>query len=212
MAFNYQTLKKLTNAAVITDEVKTADIGNSEVKAGKIGNNQVTAAKIGTGAVGLNTDTTTGTLPTNRGGSGLTSIGSSGQMLRTNSSGNGLEWTANFGIVRQVAYTGSTTWYRQSGTRYIHVQCMAGGGGGGGHGESGGAGGYSEEIINVNSISNVYCTIGGGGGGTYYAGGAGNGGSSSFGPYLSAGGGYGAIGRRPTGRHQQHETDCNGNQ
>ena len=36
MAFNYQTLKKLTNAAVIADEVKTADIGSLEVKSGKI--------------------------------------------------------------------------------------------------------------------------------------------------------------------------------
>ena len=152
MAFNYQTLKKLTATAVIANEIKTADIGNSEVKSGKIGNNQVTSGKIGTGAVGLNTDTTTGTLATNKGGSGITSIGSSGNMLRTNSSGNGLEWVNNFGIVRQAVYTGSTTWYRQSGTRYIHVQVCGGGGGGGGHGESGGAGGYSEEIIDVTGI------------------------------------------------------------
>ena len=75
MAFNYQTLKKLTNAAVIADEVKTADIGSLEVKSGKIAANSISSAKIGTGAVGLNTDTTTSTLPTNKGGSGITSIG-----------------------------------------------------------------------------------------------------------------------------------------
>ena len=58
-------------------------------------------------------------------------------------------------------FTSSGTWNRPADVKYIKVQVIGGGGAGGGHGEGGGAGGYSEEVINVESISSVYCTISG---------------------------------------------------
>ena len=90
-------------------------------------------------------------------------------------------------------WTGNGTWNRPSGVKYIHVRLNGGGGGGAGHGESGGAGGYAERVMSVANISSVGISIGGGGGGTWYFNRGGDGGSTSFGPYMSAGGGHGAA-------------------
>ena len=97
MAFNYQTLKKFTNEAIVADGVTTADIGNLEVKTGKIAPNAITSVQIGTGAVDMASNTVSGTLPGSQGGSGITSIGSSTQVLRTTSGGSSLEWADSFG-------------------------------------------------------------------------------------------------------------------
>ncbi len=46
-----------------------------------------------------------GTLPTTRGGTGLTSLGSAGQAIKVNSSGNGLEYGAAGGMVKLYEYS-----------------------------------------------------------------------------------------------------------
>ena len=90
-------------------------------------------------------------------------------------------------------FNSSGTWVKPAGISKILVRLVGGGGGGSGHGESGGAGGYSEKIIDVSSISTVNVTIGTGStSGTYYSGNGGAGGTTSFGSYLSATGGNGA--------------------
>ena len=95
-------------------------------------------------------------------------------------------------------FTGSGTWNKPTGVRFIKVQVQGGGGGGSGHGESGGAGGYSERVIDVTSVSSVSVSVSGEVNGTYYSGAGDNGGGSSFGSYCSAGGGFGAN------RNNQH--------
>ena len=118
--------------------------------------------------------------------------GQSGKFLSND--GSSMQWAAGGGenIQSLQVWTGNGTWNKPSGVKYIHVRVQGGGGGASGHGESGAAGGYSERVLDVNSIGSVGISIGGGGGGTWYFGHGGDGGSSSFGPYLSAGGGHGA--------------------
>ena len=117
-----------------------------------------------------------------------------GKVLQTD--GTNLSWlggiTSGGNIVSMQVFTGSGTWTRPAGVRYIKVQIVGGGGGASGHGESGGAGGYSEKVIDVTSISSVYVSISGEANGSYYYSIGGRGGSSSFGNYLSASGGHGA--------------------
>ena len=120
-----------------------------------------------------------------------------GKTLQVNNAGTAVEY-GETGAVSCQTFSASGTWNKPNGIRYVRVQLVGGGGGGGGHGESGGAGGYSEKIIDVRSISSVTVTIGQGGGGTTYHNAGGNGGTTSFGSHLSAGGGYGAI------RHFSH--------
>jgi hypothetical protein len=197
MAFNYQTLKKLTNEALEDLTVNSGDLATSAVTTAKIADNTITADELATGSVNLGSSITTGGLPFSKGGTGLTAVGGAYQALTVNSSNNGFTF-ADTGIRRMVVYTSGGTWTKPSGVRYVYVQVQAGGGGGSGHGESGASGGYSEEIVDVTGVSSVSVSVGGGGGGTYYSNAGGNGGGSSFGPYLSAGGGHGAN------RHNQH--------
>ncbi len=131
--------------------------------------------------------------------------GNSGKVLYTdgtNAYWGGAPSTEN--ISGMQVFTSSGTWNKPSGVKYIKVQVVGGGGGASGHGESGGAGGYSEKIINVQSISSVSVTVAGEVNGTYYRGGASNGNGSSFGSYLSASGGYGAN------RNNQHSGGLGG--
>ena len=132
--------------------------------------------------------------------------GNSGKVLYTDGTSpywGGAPSTENISSMQ--VFTSSGTWSRPTGVKYIKVQVVGGGGGGSGHGESGGAGGYSEKVINVQSISSVSVTVGGEVNGTYYRGGGSNGQGSSFGSYLSAGGGYGAN------RNNQHSGGLPGN-
>jgi hypothetical protein len=125
--------------------------------------------------------------------------GNGGRFLTTN--GTTPSWTnltLDSGPVSMQWFNSSATWNRPSGVTKIVVHLVASGGGGSGHGESGGAGGYSTAVINVTSIASISVTINGRGGGTYYSNQGGRGGSASFGPYLSADGGYGAN------QQQQH--------
>jgi len=90
------------------------------------------------------------------------------------------------------ASPGTYTWNKPANCTKVLVQVQGAGGGGAGYCESGGAGGYSEKLIDVTSISSVTVTVGAGGANTGYYSAANNGGTSSFGSYLSASGGYGA--------------------
>jgi hypothetical protein len=220
MAISYDGLKRITGAGIVDgtlqtgkfadSTIATADIGNQAVTGGKIANstlqasdlaaNSVTSAKLANNAVNLGTSTVTGTLAVGRGGTGRSSV--SGNAYKSLVSRSGAISFDNAGLYRCRVWTSNGTWNRATGVNRIRVQVVGGGGGGSGHGEAGGSGGYSEEYINVNSISSVSITIGGGGGGVNYHNSGGNGGTTSFGPYLSAGGGEGArrVGGHTGGR------------
>lgn len=189
MPFDYQTLKNFTSDAVVDATITDTKIAATTVTGGKLVLNSVAANNLATAAVNLSSSTVTGTLPVNRGGTGLSSFGGASRALF--SDGTNLSQQPN-GIASIQVWTGNGTWSRPAGVRYIKVQINGGGGGGSGHGEGGAAGGYGERFLDVTGISSVSITIGGGGGGTYYANAAGNGSTSSFGPYISAGGGHGA--------------------
>ena len=191
MPFNYQTLKNLTSPAFVNGAVTSAKISPRSVPTADINAAAVTGEKLASSAVSLTSATVVNTLPVSKGGTGLTTVGSANTLLRVNSANNGLEY-ANTGFSGMQVFTGNGTWNRPSGVRFIKVKLVAAGGGGGGHGESGAAGGYSERVIDVTATASVSVTIGGGGGGTWYANAGGNGAGTSFGPFLSAGGGHGA--------------------
>lgn len=141
----------------------------------------------------------TGTLATNHGGTGLTSIGTSGQMLAVNSGGTALEYvTVSGGIQAGVAlYTtaGTYTWTVPTGVTAVVVTVQGGGGGSGGGstywqtaGSGGGAGGVASAYITGLTPGNTVSVVVG-------AGGAANstGGTSSFGAYITCTGGAGGV-------------------
>jgi hypothetical protein len=197
MPFNYQTLKNISQDALVTGAVVGSDLNTSQVTNAKIANSTISSAELATASVDLSQASVSGTLPPGKGGTGLGSLPGAFRVLAANASNNALEF-APAGIYRMVVFTGNGTWNRPSGVRFIKVQVQGAGGGGGGHGESGAAGGYAERVLDVTGISSVGITVGGGGGGTYYNNAGGNGAGSSFGPYVSAGGGHGCN------RHNNH--------
>jgi len=203
MPFNYQALKNLTGQAIVDLSISTAQIADRSIPDADIGAGAITAAKMATSAVNVGTATVTSTLPVGKGGTGLNSIGGANTVLRTNASNNGLEF-AVAGYSGMQIFTGSGTWNRPAGVRYIRIKCQGAGGGASGHGESGAAGGYSERVLDVSGIGSVSVYVGGGGGGTYYSGAGGNGDYASFGPYCSAQGGHGAN------RQNQHSGGVSG--
>ena len=216
MAIDYNSLKRITGSGIVDGSLTSSDIGNSQITGAKLSasavtatqlaNTTITSTQIATGAVGsseiatnavvLQNAAVTGTLPVTKGGTGRTSLGSANTTLKVNSNSTAYEYVRSDLSACRV-YTSNGTWTKPAGVTRIRVQLVGGGGGGSGHGEAGGAGGYAEEILNVTSISSVAITIGGGGGGVTYHNQAGNGATTSFGPYLSAGGGEG--GRRVGG-------------
>lgn len=204
MPFNYQTLKNLTGSSVAAGALVNANIASRTIPSSDITDLAITSGKLANGSVSFATGTTTGTVPVSAGGTGLTSVGGANTVLMTNASNNALEYRAVSFSGMQV-FTGNSTWNRPSGVRFIRVKLVAGGGGGSGHGESGGAGGYSERIIDVTGTASVGVTIGSGGGGTTYAGAGGDGTTTSFGGFMSAGGGHGAN------RQAQHCGGVSGN-
>ena len=132
--------------------------------------------------------------------------GQSGKFLTTN--GSTMSWgtiESGGGPKSISVYNGNSTWNKPSGIKRIWVMCTGGGGGGSGYGESAGAGAHTESIVNVENINSISVSVGGAGGGTGYSGRGGNGGTSSFGNYVSSGGGQGAN------RRQQHEGATGGN-
>jgi hypothetical protein len=203
MAFDYQTLKQINSAAIADGTLVAGNFASQTITTNDFADGAVISTKFASGSVDVTGTKVTGTVPTNRGGTGLTSAGSNNTLLRTNASANGFEY-ATTGFSSMQVFTGGGTWNRPAGVRFIKVKCQAGGGGASGHGESGAAGGYSERVLDVTGISSVSVTIGGGGGGTYYSGAGGDGGASSFGPYCSASAGHGAN------RQNQHSGGVSG--
>jgi hypothetical protein len=193
MAFDYQTLKNIyASNAIQAGQVTGAKIASSAVTNNELASSAVTASKFASGAVNIASSVVTGTLGYGQGGTSANLAGSDyNTLLRTNGSGNAMEW-GNHGLYGMQVFTSGGTWNRPAGVRFIRVQVVGGGGGGSGHGESGGAGGYSERILNVDGISSVSVGVSGDSSGNFYSGAGGGGGSSSFGPYCSASGGYGA--------------------
>jgi len=192
MAFDYQSLRNITTPQFLSQTLTTGDFANSQVTSTQIAAGAVGSSQLASGAVAMNSSTVTGTLQYTAGGTGLTSLGGAYNALAVNSSGNGYNWVP-YGVYGIQVFTSSSTWNRPSFVRYIKVQLVGAGGGGSGHGESGGAGGYSERILNVTGISSVSVSVAGGdSGSSFYSGAGAQGGGTSFGPYLSASGGYGA--------------------
>ena len=140
-------------------------------------------------AAGLST-----TLVVGSGGTGLTAVGTSGNVLTS----NGTAWVSSApsgggSLLRQTVFTASGTWTKGAGTTKILAQGVGGGGGGGGgayFSSGGGAGGYASKFVNVTSISTVSVTIGSGGAGGSSANGT-SGGTTSFGSHFTCNGGMG---------------------
>ncbi len=197
MPFNYQTLKNITDAAIVSGSLTGADFNVSAIADTKLANTTITSAELGTGAVVLTSTAVTGATPFNKGGTGASAVGSAYRVLAANAANSALEF-APTGIFRMVVFTSSGTYTKTSGVRYIWVQVQGSGGGASGHGESGAAGGYAERLIDATGISTVGVTIDGGGGGTWYSSAGGNAGTTSFGAFVSASAGHGAN------RHNQH--------
>lgn len=96
---------------------------------------------------------------------------------------------------------GSFTWNKTAGCKYLHVQAVGAGGGGGvaagaasgqGQGGGGGGGGYCESILAASDLpASVTVTVGAGGSGQVTDGDPG--GASTFGAFLTAGGGQGGA-------------------
>jgi hypothetical protein len=204
MAFDYNSLKNLSNAAIISSTIQGSDIAAQQITTGVIAGNTITSTELGSASVDLSAGTITGVNPLSKGGTDNSSLGSPYRLLTTNSSNNGLTY-APTGISRMVVFTSSGTFTPSAGARYVWVQVQGAGGGAGGHGESGAAGGYSEKIINITGSGGISVYVGGGGGGTYYNNAGGNGDYASFGPYLSASGGHGAC------RQNNHNGGVSGN-
>jgi hypothetical protein len=115
------------------------------------------------------------------------------------------------GTLKQiVVIANSGTYTVPSDVGNVKVYVTGGGGGGGSHNTDdaqggGGAGGTAIKVIDLSSVSSVYCTVGGGGsGGVGNTAGSTSGNASSFGSYCSASGGggtpnWGAGGRGGVG-------------
>ena len=153
------------------------------------------------------------TVPTTKGGTGLTALGSAGQVLTVTAPGSAVayESISAGGSYTMTVFTSSGTWTKPAGLADVKIRVLGGGGGGGysnpgGTAGGGSAGGYAEEYLDAPAISATETvTVGGGGAGGNTAGGnafPGTGGAtSSFGSFISAsgGGGGGGSGGGPTG-------------
>lgn len=111
----------------------------------------------------------------------------------------------SIGAVSVQVFTGSGTWTKPTGVKFVRVICVGGGGGGGGAAfdgiaGGGGGGGYAEKILDVTAISSRVVTIGAAGAAGSSGGGAGGaGGDTSFGSDCIGKGGSGGVGRNSAG-------------
>jgi len=131
-----------------------------------------------------------------QGGTGLTSVGTAGNVLTS----NGSAWTstapASTGINVQ-SFTGSGTWTKPSYAAGSRVLIQAwGGGGSGGRGNAsnyfggGGGGGYNERWLTLSAMgATETVTVGAGGTGASVLNGGNTGGTTSVGSLISAYGG-----------------------
>ena len=154
------------------------------------------------------------TVPTTKGGTGLTSLGTAGQVLTVTAPGTAVayESISAGGSYSMTIFTSSGTYTKPAGLSDVKIRVLGGGGGAGwpyyapGGGGSnhqsgpGGGGGYAETYLDAPAIgATETVTIGGGGAGGNSASpnashnGA-TGGTSSFGSFASASGGGGGGG------------------
>jgi len=128
------------------------------------------------------------TVPTTKGGTGLTTLGSAGEVLKVSAPGTALEFgTAGGGNYIRRQYTSPATWTKPADIQAVKVTVLGGGGNGGGGGRNaqfsngggtGGVGGFAIEYIPESSIPGPVSVSAGGVGST-----------ASFGAFLSATGG-----------------------
>jgi hypothetical protein len=70
----------VTALKIATATIANANIANATITAAKLVDSTITGVKLATGSVALNSATTTGTLPVEKGGTGLTTFGASGRV------------------------------------------------------------------------------------------------------------------------------------
>ena len=138
-------------------------------------------------------------------GSGYSSMATPGALISINT------FTSQNGTWNSKSTSGgSGTWTKPNGCGHVLVYVTGGGGGArvndnSYRGAGGGGGATAIKYIDVSSVNSVNYTYGGGGGYARNGGRGGTGGTSSFGNYVSSGGGQGAN------RRQQHEGATGGN-
>ena len=147
--------------------------------------------KIESGAIadGAVSNNTLDTVSVAKGGTGLTTLGSAGQVLTVANPGSALEFAdagGGGGVSSTQYFTSPGTYTKPASVKTIRVTVLGGGGNGGNAvsiapsttGGQGGGGGFSQETIQAPSVPGpVSVTVGGAGG------------TSSFGSFLSATGG-----------------------
>jgi hypothetical protein len=148
-------------------------------------------------------------VPVADGGTGLTSVGTAGNVLTSDGSAWVSQAISAGGNYISRIYTSPATWTKPAGLKAVNITVLAGGGGGGGVNtvptpgdyKLGGSGGLARLPSLFNYVSApaipgpVAVTIGAGGtAGANTGGNGGTGGTSSFGSFLSATGGTGGAG------------------
>jgi hypothetical protein len=172
------TSTTITGNANVTAEVNAATFAGD---AGKTSN--LAAGNIASGT--LSTDRLP-TVPTSKGGTGLTTLGSAGEVLKVTAPGTGLEFgEAGGGNYIRQQYTSPATWTKPAGIQAVKVTVFGGGGNGGNGGNGptrvprggrGGHGGFAVDYISAPSIPGPVSVTAGPG-------------TNSFGAFVSATGG-----------------------
>ena len=151
------------------------------------------------GAVSAGSLTLTTALTAANGGTGLTSAGTSGNVLTS----NGSAWVSSAPasppqIQTQILTVGSGTWTAPTGVTKVYV-AVVGGGGGANNTYNGGSGGIAIGEYTVSPGTGYAYTVGAGGAGINTSATANAGGSSSFASFASATGGGAANPTSGTG-------------
>jgi len=133
------------------------------------------------------------TVPVSKGGTGLTSVGSDGQVLTVSGGGLAFQDAAGGGVGNSATTTfnSSGTFTAHAGTQFIAVEVIGGGGGGGGGGPNNSNPGNAGQSSTFGSF--ITATGGSGGGGNGGGGGSGGDVSSTI-PISYAKGGTGTAG------------------
>ena len=153
---------------------------SGEIPTAAIADNAVTLAKMASGTDGniITYDAS--------GNPAVVTTGSADQVLTSAGAGAPptMSTAVGGGFSSMQVFTSSGTWTKPSGVKTIRIQLVGSGASGNHSGQGGAAGGYSEDVVDVTSVSTVSVTVGA-------AATAGNtvGATSSFGAYCSATGG-----------------------